>query len=406
MTPTPADLGFAPERLDRIGPYLDRYVESGLVPAVHVVVSRHGETAFEHRSGVLSIEHAGPPVTDDSIWRLFSMTKPITTVAALRMVERAELRMTDEVASFIPAFADTRVYVSGGPRSMVTEGLQRPVTVHDLLTHTSGLTYDFLDRHPIDAVYRRSHLLDVTAEEGLAVVCDRLAAVPLQFQPGTCWNYSVSTDVLGRVLEVVADRPLDDVLRREVFEPLDMTETGFAVPDADRDRLVGLYGTTAAELPAMPLPDFEFARPEGPTFFAGGGGLFGTMGDYRRFVEMLRRRGELDGTRVLGSRTVDLMMSNHLPGGADIASFGIPVGAAIDMQGVGFGLGGSVVIDPPRAARIVSRGEYSWGGMASTAFWVDPVEDITCVFMTQLAPSSMYPFRPDLRTIVNASLVD
>lgn len=397
----PAEAGFDPRRLARLDEHFARYVDSGLVAGWQLLVARHGKVVHHATCGMRDRE-AGLPVESDTLWRIYSMTKPITSVAAMMLYEGGLLQLRDPISRYLPAFAGARIYRAGSALAPQTEPAAEPIRVWHLLTHTAGLTYGFLHAHPVDAMYRAAGI-EFFPSDGtdLAAACERWAELPLVFQPGTEWNYGVSTDVLGRVVEVVSGMPLDRFVAERITGPLGMRDTGFAVPAEQGSRLAGLYVTPRPGLPPVRRDDYT-PDPRGPvTFLSGGGGLVCTAADYHRFTTMLLRRGELDGVRLLGSRTVDYMTRNHLPGGADLETLGRPIFAETAYEGVGFGLGFSVVVDPVRNEMMATAGEYSWGGLASTAFWVDPVERITVVFMTQLIPSSAYPFRPELRALVD-----
>jgi CubicO group peptidase (beta-lactamase class C family) len=353
--------------------------------------------------GLADVE-AGRPVADDTLWRIYSMTKPITSVAALMLYERGLLALTDPVARYVPEFADLRVYTGGAAANPGTVPATEPMRVWHLLTHTAGLTYGFHHAHPVDEVYRsRGFDFGVPSGMDLAGACAAWASIPLVHQPGAEWNYSVATDVLGRVVEVASGQRFDAFLAEHVFTPLGMTDTAFHTTDADR--LAALY---------VPKPGGGIARHDRmgaaalrePTFLSGGGGLVSTAGDYLRFIELLRRGGSYDGGRLLGSRTLAHMRRNHLPGNADLESFGRTLYAETPLRGVGFGLGFSMVLDPARYGVVTSPGDYSWGGAASTAFYVDPVEDLTVSFYTQLLPSSTLPIRGYLRSLVHQALAD
>ncbi len=281
-----------------------------------------------------------------------------------------------------------------------------PIRVWHLLTHTAGLTYGFHHAHAVDEIYR-AHGYEIGSPAGvdLATACDVWASCPLLFQPGTEWNYSVATDVLGRVVEVASGRSLDAFFAEEITGPLGMTDTGFAVPADEQHRLPAVY-LKAPDGSLRANAVFGATGTRTPSMLSGGGGLVATAGDYHRFTQMLLRGGELDGVRLLGPRTVAHMTSNHLPGNADLDTFGRKLFAESSNVGVGFGLGFSVVLDPVAGKALTSAGEYGWGGMASTAFYVDPAEEITAMFFTQLVPSSTYPIRPQLRTLVTQAVVD
>jgi CubicO group peptidase (beta-lactamase class C family) len=401
----PEKAGFAPGRLDRIDRHLARYVDDGLLAGWQLAVSRDG-TLVHHATYGRRDREAELPVEPDTIWRVYSMTKPLTSVAAMMLYEEGRLALRQPIAEILPEFADARVYTLGSALNPGTVPAE-PIRVWHLLTHTSGMTYGFLHQHPMDEMHR---LLDAEffPPDGftLADAVQRWSRVPLLFQPGTGWNYGVSTDVLGRVVEVVSGTTLDDFFAERITGPLGMVDTAFTVPAAKADRMAGLYHAARAGLTPTRKDDYT-PDPRGPvTFLSGGGGLVSTTADYLRFTGMLLGRGELDGVRLLGSRTVDYMTRNHLPGNVDIPTIGRPMSPQDALDGVGFGLGFSISIDPVRTEVLTSPGEFAWGGLASTAFWVDPVERITVVFMTQLIPSSTYPIRSELRAMVNASLAD
>jgi CubicO group peptidase (beta-lactamase class C family) len=398
----PADVGLDAGRLARLDARLARWVDDGQLPGFLVTVARGGRLAHVGTHGHRDVE-AGLPVTPDTIWRIFSMTKPVTSVAAMSLYEEGAFELTDPITRWLPEFADTRVYVAGSAAKPLTVPQIEPIRVWHLLTHTSGLTYGFHHAHPVDAAYRAAgHEWGTPPGADSAEVTRQWASMPLVFQPGSEWNYGVSTDVLGRLVEVIAGKPLDEVFAERVFGPLGMTETSFGLrPDDDPARLARLYAPGV-----VPLTAFEPAAKQKPAFLSGGGGLVSTAGDYLKFVEMLRAGGAApDGGRVLGSRTVAHMVRNHIPGNADLETYGRPLFAETPLRGVGFGLGFSMVLDPARYGVVSSVGDYSWGGAASTAFYVDPVEDLTVTFYTQLLPSSTLPIRSYLRQLVNQALV-
>ena len=398
----PEDVGLSAPRLARVSRWMRRWVDSGRLPGLLVAVVRDDRLAWLETFGWRDVE-AGRPVEPDTIYRMYSMTKPITTVAALMLYEEGCFQLDDPVARYLPAFSATRVFAGGTEASFETEPLDRPITVHDLMVHTSGLTYAFQEEHPVDALYRR-HRIDFNSNLGsLADLVDAAAAQPLAFQPGTRWNYGVSTDILGRLVEVWSGLPLDAFLARRIFEPLGMTDTGFHVPEEGRGRFASNY--TRPEEGGLAVVDAagtsRFLAPAAT--LSGGGGLVSTAADYLRFARMLRGRGALGDTRLLGRKTVALMTTNQLPG--DLADMGQPRFSETPFTGVGFGLGVSVLLDPVRALTVGSPGEYGWGGMASTAFWIDPAEDLIVLLLTQLSPSSTYPIRRELRVLVSQALV-
>jgi CubicO group peptidase (beta-lactamase class C family) len=398
-----AEVGFDAGRLGRIDRHFDRYVDDGRLAGYLVSVARHGKVVHLSTSGQRDLE-SGRPVEVDTLWRMYSMTKPITSVAALMLYEEGLLELTDPISRWLPAFAEPRVFQGGAGPSMVTRPAMEPIRVWHLLTHIAGLTYGFHYAHPVDAAYRAAGL-EWGSPPGmdLAAVCDLYASLPLLFDPGAEWNYSVATDVLGRLVEVVSGQSLDAFFAERIFEPLGMSDAGFHVEEARADRMAALYRPDANRK-AIPLDGRAILRP--PAVLSGGGGLAASARDYHRFTEMLRRRGELDGARLLGPRTVDFMATNHLPGGADLEHFGRPLHAESSFAGVGFGLGFSVDMSPVTGKVLSSPGGYGWGGAASTTFWVDPVEDLTVQFLTQLLPSSTHPIRPQLKQLVYQALVD
>jgi CubicO group peptidase (beta-lactamase class C family) len=399
-----AEVGFDASRLARIDRVLDGYVEAGLLPGWQLVIARDGEIAHHATSGARDVE-SGTPVEADTIWRIYSMTKPIVSVAAMTLWEEGAFELKDPIDRWLPRFAEARVFIEGSSLKPVTAGLAEPIRMWHLLTHTSGLTYGFHHAHPVDAMYRTAGF-EWTFPSGsdLAACCDAWAALPLLFQPGSEWNYGVSTDVLGRVLEVIEDKPLDQVLRERVLDPLAMRETGFAA--ADVDRLAALYTPDPRTGKARRNDALGVLGTRVPRCLSGGGGLVSTAADYHRFAQMLLNRGELDGTRVLGPRTLKLMASNQLPGHRDLEQFGRPLFSETTFDGVGFGLGFSVVDDPVAGRYPSSPGEFAWGGAASTAFWVDPVERMTVCFFTQLLPSSTHPLRSQLHQLTHQALID
>jgi CubicO group peptidase (beta-lactamase class C family) len=399
-----SEVGMSQVRLDRLDRHFRRYVDDARLTGWLIAVARAGQVVHLSSYGLRDRESA-IPVEADSVWRLASMTKPITSVAAMMLYEEGAFELKDPIAKWIPSFADMQVYRSGSSAKPELRPAVEPVRVWHLLTHTSGLTYGFHHAHPVDAMYRAAGFewgnppgLD------LAACCDVWAAQPLLFDPGSEWNYGVSTDVLGRLVEVVSGQSLDAFLRERIFEPLGMVDTAFDA-GACADRLAAPYMANpgGSALPPIRIPgEPPLARPE---MLSGGGGLVGTAADYLRFSEMMRRGGELDGIRLLSPRTVSYMTSNHLPGGADLEQFGRPLFAETTFAGVGFGLGVSVVTDPIAGKVLTSAGEYGWGGAFSTSWSVSPQEDLSVLFFTQLLPSSTHPIRSQLKQLVYQALI-
>jgi CubicO group peptidase (beta-lactamase class C family) len=402
----PDRVGFDPARLARIDQHFGRYVDDGRLAGWQIVVTRRGEIAHSSTYGLRDLE-AGTPVEPDTLWRIYSMTKPITSVAAMMLWEEGRFELTDPIDRYLPEFADVRVYDKGSALKPYTVPAIEPIRIWHLLTHTSGLTYGFAQVSVVDALYRAAgYDLSVPAGADLATACRDLARLPLLFQPGSSWNYGVSTDVLGRLIEVVSGQRLDEFFAERIFRPLGMTDTRWWVDEADAKRLAALYAPHPATGKAFRADTIGRAALAEPTWHSGGGGLISTAADYHRFTQMLLRGGELDGVRLLGPRTVRFMTRNHLPDGRDLASFSPAGFAETVLDGVGFGLGFAVVLDPVPARVPSSVGEYYWGGLASTAFWVDPVEEVTALLFTQLMPSSTYPLRPQLRQLVYSALID
>jgi CubicO group peptidase (beta-lactamase class C family) len=403
----PAEAGFAKNRLRRLDEHFARYVDDGRLKGWLLTVSRHGQLAHVASYGQRDAE-AGLPVEADTIWRLYSMSKPVTSVAAMMLYEEGAFELTDPVSRFIPSFEDMRVFTGGSDQRPVTVPATEPVRIWHLLTHTAGLTSGAPRRHPVDAMYRAAGFeLGPRPDTTLAEACDIWASLPLLFQPGTGWNYSHATDVLGRVIEVVSGQSLGEFLAQRVFGPLGMTDTGFYVKPDDLDRLAALYASSPEGL-AVRFDAAAGRVRQPPVMLNGGAGLVSTAADYHRFLQMLQPggdspAGQLDGARLLSPRTVSYMGRNHLPDHQDLERFGRPLDGE-PQRGVGFGLGFAVVLDPVPSRVVCSAGELSWGGAASTAFWIDPAEELTVTFFSQLIPSTAHPIRSQLRQLVYQAL--
>ncbi|MEU1705076.1 serine hydrolase domain-containing protein [Streptomyces sp. NPDC005706] len=398
----PGEAGLDPEALDRLDRHFARLVDEGRLPGYLVSVARGGRvahlTAYGHRDRA-----AGLPVGADTLWRIYSMTKPVTAVAVLLLVEEGRLSLDDPLERHLPAFAAPRVHEGGSGADLRTRPARGPILIRHLLTHTAGLTFGFYYKHPVDALYREAGLeYSVPPGKDLAETVEVYARMPLQFEPGTRWNYSVASNVLGRVIEVVSGQPLDEFFAERILRPLGMTDTGFHITDEQCDRLAELYGETE-DGGITPVPGLPVRGR--PLFLSGSGGLVASAGDFHRFMEMLRRGGELDGIRLLSPGSVARMTANQLPGGAQLDSFGAPVHQERSNAGLGFGFNVSVVVDPTRTLAPTSQGTYGWTGVATTAFWVAPAHDLTVQFMTQVRPKNLKVF-PDLRRLVHESLLD
>lgn len=404
MTMQPEDVGLSSERLGRVDAAMRAYVDNGKLPGVQTLISRQGQVVHHDCYGSTDVE-AGTPVTPDTLYRIYSMTKPITSVGLMMLYERGDFLLENPVGRFLPEFADMQVWSGGTADEPQTRPAARPVSVHDMLTHLSGLTYGFHYQHPLDELYRAQQLGDFTTPRyDLAEGTARLADLPLLFDPGTRWNYSMSTDVCGRLIEVMSGQPLDAYLQEHVLGPLGMVDTAFHAPEGDLERCSVLYAR-GADGKVQPMASAR-RMTEPPAYLSGGGGLMGTARDYLRFCHMLLNGGELDGVRLLGPRTVDYMTRNHLPGGKLLNELGQSTFAESAMEGTGFGLGFGIIEDAAALQNLSSEGELSWGGAASTAFWVDPFEEICVVFMTQLLPSDTYPLRRQLRAAVLQAVID
>ncbi|GAA2257490.1 serine hydrolase domain-containing protein [Streptomyces atrovirens] len=398
----PAEAGLDRGALERLDRHFARRVDEGKLPGFLVAVARGGRVVHLTAYGARDVA-AGLPVESDTLWRIYSMTKPVTAVAALMLMEEGRLSLDDPVGRHLPAFARPRVYESGSGDGVRTRPPAGPLLVRHLMTHTAGLTFAFYHSHPVDALYRAAGLeSSVAPGADLAGTTEVYARLPLQFDPGTQWNYSVASNVLGRIIEVVSGRPLDVFLAERIFRPLGMTDAGFEVTDEQAKRLAEMYGESddggIEPIAGLPLR----GRPR---FLSGSGGMVASAHDFHRFMELLRRRGELDGTRLLSPATVDLMTRNHLPGGADLRAFGSrPAHDVPGNEGVGFGLGVSVVIDPSRTQAPSAPGSYGWSGVATTTFWVDPGRDLTVQFYTQVRPGSSHTVFRDLKRLVHEAV--
>jgi len=401
----PERVGLCSKRLARIGPHFQKYIDDGKLSGVLTLVARKGQLAYLDSRGKMDIE-TGMGLTPDAIFRIYSMTKPITSVAAMMLYEEGRFQLDDPAGRYLPAFANAQVYTGGSARKPETVAAERPISFRDLFTHTSGLTYGFMGTSPVDAMYRLNELDGGTTELSTAEFMNRLAEMPLQFHPSARWNYSMSTDVLGHLVEVISGQPLDEFFRTRIFDPLGMTDTGFNVPAKHAGRLTANYSKRkdgSLQVADAPATSRYLKQRK---FLSGGGGLVGTAADYLRFCGMLLNKGELDGARLLGRKTVEYMTRNHLPSGGDLTSMGQAVFSETSYDGIGFGLGFSVMLDPSKAQVIGTPGEYAWGGMASTMFWIDPQEELIGMLLTQLMPSSSYPLRREMKVLTYQALID
>ena len=404
----PEAAGMSAQRLARVDRHLlERFIEGGKIHGALTAVYRRGHLAHFSPLGMADAERS-VPVRDDTIFRIYSMTKPITSVALMMLYERGMVQLSDPVSRYIPAFEKLRVYKSGVYPRYETERPAREMQVHHLLTHTSGLTYGFVGRTNVDSGYRKAKLdgADSRFDHTLPEAMEKLAELPLEFSPGERWNYSVATDVCGYLVEVISGRPFPEFLREEIFEPLGMYDTAFSVSDDRLPRFAACYERTAHK--ETRLQDDPATSPyrEEPKFHSGGGGLVSTAHDYLRFARMLLGKGELDGVRMVSRKTLELMTRNHLPGGVELSAIATGAYSESRYDGTGFGLGFSVSLDPAIALISGTPGEFAWGGAASTAFWVDPAEDMVVVFLTQLRPSTTFNFRGQLKQIIYGAIID
>ena len=399
--------GFDPTRLEGITEHLKRrYVEPGKIPGCQTVVARHGEVGYFSSLGSMDLER-GRPVTEDTIWRIYSMTKPITGVALMTLYERGHFQLGDPIHRFIPEWGDLKVAERQPDGSTRLAEPERPMSVRDALMHMTGLGWG------VEGPLVRERFLEAMAtvrggpNGTLQTMVENLADKALVFHPGTRWLYGLSTDLCGRLVEVMSGQRFDDYLRTEIFEPLQMGDTAFSVPDAEIDRFAASYGRRRDKtLKLLDDPERSTYRRQ-PSFLSGGGGLVSTTEDYLRFCRMLLNGGELDGVRILGRKTVELMTINHLPGGGELAQFALPGGyGETGFDGVGFGLTMAVGLGQVETQAIGSKGDFYWGGAASTIFWVDPAEDLIVIFMTQLMPSGTFNFRGQLKSIVYSAIID
>jgi CubicO group peptidase (beta-lactamase class C family) len=413
---SPESAGMSAAALARIEDHIKRrYVDTGRFPGTQLVIFRRGKLVHSAVQGLADLERK-VPVKDDTIFRIYSMTKPITSVAFMMLFEEGRVALDEPVAKYIPEWKDLGVFVAGMTPAFVTRPPARPMQIVDLLRHTSGLTYAFQQRTNVDAAYRDKRIGELEKAGTLESMIADLAKIPLEFSPGEAWNYSVSTDVIGYLVQKIADRPFEQYLKERIFGPLGMIDTDFYVPADKAHRLAACYsadpqGATfrpgerknVLVLQDDPATSSFLARP---ALISGGGGLCSTAADYLTFCRALLNGGELGGVRLLSPKTIRLMTTNHLPGGRDLPEMSRSMFAEANNSGIGFGLGFQVTFDPARTLMPVSPGEYAWGGAASTAFWIDPAEELITIFMTQVLPSSAFAIRRELRTMVNAAITE
>jgi CubicO group peptidase (beta-lactamase class C family) len=392
----PRELGFLPDRLERINTHIQsKYLDTGKLPHASLLIGRGDEIAHLWHSGV----------AEDAIFRIMSMTKPVTSIALMQLVEQGRIALSDPITKYIPEFKDLGVFVAGGGSvPFISRPPMTPPRVIDLMRHTAGFTYGFQERSNIDAAYRKDEI-DHWAKHDNDEFVAKLARIPLEFDPGTSWNYSVATDLCGIIVSRISGMPLGDYFAANILGPLGMNDTGFTVAADNAHRIPAAYSwhpTEKMKLSDKAGAESGWARPH--KFQSGGGGLASTLADYHRFCRMLLNGGALDGNQVISPKTLEIMTANHLPGGGDLTRHSKSLFSEAEMAGTGFGLGFAQIIDPAATMTICSHGEYFWGGMYSTGFFIDPVEHIAMVFMTQLMPSSSYPIRREIKNMLYAAL--
>jgi len=420
LAPTPASpesAGMSKAAFDRLEAHLKhRYIDAGRFPGTQLLVYRRGKVVHSTVQGYADLERR-VPVKDDTIFRISSMTKPITSVAFMMLFEEGRVALDEPVHKYIPEWKNLGVFVAGTAPAFLTRPPSRPMLIVDLLRHTSGLTYGFQQRSNVDAAYREAKIGDVEKAGTLETMIADLAKIPLEFSPGEAWNYSVSTDVIGYLIGKIAGQPFEQFVKERIFDPLGMNDTDFYVPAAKAHRLAACYSAdpkggmtfhATERKGTLTLQDDPATSSflSKPAFISGGGGLCSTSTDYLTFCRALLNRGELGDVRLIGPKTLALMTSNHLPGGSDLYTMSRSLFSEAAYNGVGFGLGFAVTVNPAQTLLPGSDGEYFWGGAAATAFWIDPAEELIAIFMTQVLPSSAYPIRRELCIMVYSAITD
>src|SRR5215475_6279191 len=414
---SPESAGMSKAALERLeGHVKHRYIEAGRFPGGQLVIYRRGKVVHSSVQGYADLERK-VPVRDDTIFRIYSMTKPITSVAFMMLVEEGRVALDEPVHKYIPEWKNLGVFVAGSAPAFAIRPPSRPMQIVDLLRHTSGLTYGFQQRSNVDAAYREAKIAETVKAGTLDSMIADLAKIPLEFSPGEAWNYSVATDVIGYLVGKISGVPFEQFLQERIFDPLGMSDTDFHVPKEKAHRLAACYSAdppgkvtflATERKNTLTLQDdpatSSFLEP--PSLISGGGGLCSTTADYLTFCRALINGGEVGGVRLLGPKTLQLMTSNHLPGGLDLPSLSRSLFAEATYSGIGFGLGFAVTMEPAKTLIPGTRGEFNWGGAATTSFWVDPVEELITIFMTQVLPSSAYPLRRELRPLVYSAITE
>jgi CubicO group peptidase (beta-lactamase class C family) len=387
-------VGFSSQRLDRIAPAMQGYIDQGKLAGTLTLVARNGKIVYLNAQGMQDRE-AGIAMSEDTIFRIYSMSKPVTAVAAMTLWEQGKFHMFDPIAKYLPELANMKVYVSGSGDDMVVEDAKSPIRIIDLFMHTSGFSYGFSNSE-VDKLYKK--MLSKPDQLNRDNILTKFAELPLTHQPGTAWNYGVSTDIIGFLVEKLSGKKLGEYMQETIFRPLGMKDTGFYVPADKVDRLTQIYtadktGQTIV-MEKEPVGDFM----SDPKIHNAGGGLVSTMQDYFTFAQMMLNGGEINGVRILGRKTVEYMSSNHLPKNL------IPYSNS--SQGEGYGLAMSVTVDPEMAGFMTSKGDFGWGGAASTYFRVDPEEKIVMISMAQFVPIGFHRYHDDFRNLVYQALID
>lgn len=395
---TPEEVGLSSRRLERLEAVMREYVDREKVAGMVTMIARHGKVAHFARYGLRDFEDERP-MELDTIFRIYSMTKPVTSVALMMLYEEGRFQLTDPVSRFIPEFGALEVYAGGPKERMELVALERPVNIKDLLVHTAGLTYGIFSSSPVDELYVEAEVLSDAGT--LKDMIRKLGEIPLRYQPGSDWHYSVATDVLGRLVEVISGQPLDRFLEQRIFEPLKMRDTAFYVAEEKRDRFAAMHKVDEDGVLSRDDSEWTRAFDEPPSFLSGGGGLVSTASDYMRFCAMMLNGGELDGVRLLGRKTVELMTTNHLPDELVPIDF-----EDYAVEGYGFGLGFSVLVDLAASSSLGSVGMYSWGGYANTLFWVDPREELIGILLMQYVPFGHYPVQESFQTLTYQAIAD
>jgi CubicO group peptidase (beta-lactamase class C family) len=398
----PEDVGMSSERLACITSVMEAYVKDNRLPGIMTLLQRRGKVVHFGKYGLMDIE-AGKPMQEDAIFRIYSMTKPVISVAIMMLLEEGRFNLNEPVATFIPAFAKTKVCAEVGALGLRLVEQEQPITLHHLLTHTSGLSYGSFFDTPIDALYRQAELNTFPRPQSLDEFMKRLAEIPLRFQPGTRWFYSMATDVLGYVIQVASGMPLADFLKDRIFKPLGMVDTDFSVPANKVNRLAQIYTSDALHDPKPIAPDkvMFIGDVTKPTQFpSGGAGLVSTLADYFQFCKCLLQRGAYEGGRLISRKTLDWMTANHIPDSY------LPLINGSDVMDHGFGLGFRITTDLGKARVLKSVGEFGWGGAAKTHFWIDPAEEFIGLFMTQHLPVDEYPVTARFRNLAYQAISD